>query len=46
MSDLHGHLPTPEQIEKVDVVVICGDVVPLKIQRASMFVDEWLRNEF
>ena len=46
MSDLHGHLPDPEQIEQVDVVVICGDIVPLKIQRASMFVDEWLKNEF
>jgi Icc-related predicted phosphoesterase len=46
MSDLHGHLPDPEQIEKVDVVVICGDIVPLKIQRANIFVDRWLKNEF
>ena len=46
MSDLHGHLPDPEQIEQVDVVVICGDIVPLKIQRTRILVEEWLINEF
>lgn len=32
MSDLHGYLPDPETIPEVDVICICGDIVPLDYQ--------------
>lgn len=44
ISDLHGYLPT--NIEKCDVVVICGDIVPLEIQRSGTYSKEWFKKEF
>lgn len=43
VSDLHGLLP---QIMPCDVVLICGDIVPLKIQRDAIRSEMWLKNEF
>lgn len=43
ISDLHGLLP---QILPCDVLLICGDIVPLKIQRDALRSEIWLKNEF
>jgi Icc-related predicted phosphoesterase len=46
MSDLHGTLPFTEEIGKVDVVVLCGDTVPMAYQRSGKLSNLWLRDEF
>lgn len=46
MSDLHGTLLPVEDIEPCELVCICGDIVPLKIQANSHKTKRWLRNEF
>lgn len=43
VSDLHGYLPS---IEKCDILCICGDTVPLKIQSNIQLSSDWLRTEF
>lgn len=43
MSDLHGYLP---EIEPCDIVCICGDIVPLEIQRNYIDTFNWLKNDF
>lgn len=42
-SDLHGNLPT---IEECEMLLICGDVLPLKIQMNHRKSKNWLLNEF
>lgn len=44
MSDLHGYLP--EQLEPCDIVCICGDFVPLEIQRNYTDTFNWLKEKF
>ena len=44
MSDFHGDLI--ENIESCDVVCICGDFLPLEIQRDSQKSLKWLKNDF
>lgn len=46
MSDLHGTLLPVEDIEPCELVCICGDIVPLRIQANSRKTKSWLRNEF
>lgn len=42
-SDSHGLLP---QIDPVDVVVIAGDISPLRIQRNDVMMSIWFQDEF
>jgi Icc-related predicted phosphoesterase len=42
-SDLHGILP---EIEPTDLLIICGDISPLKIQRDILSVNSWLNTDF
>ena len=42
-SDLHGNLPT---IEECEMLLICGDILPLKIQMNHRKSKKWLLNEF
>lgn len=43
MSDLHGYLP---EVEPCDLVLICGDIVPLRIQGRTQDSYKWFSNEF
>ena len=42
-SDLHGILP---KVEPCDLFLICGDIVPLKVQADSRKSQRWLVNDF
>lgn len=42
-SDLHGLLP---DIEIVDLVLLCGDVVPLEVQHSIPDSEAWIKNSF
>ncbi len=42
-SDLHGDLP---EIEPCDILCICGDITPLKIDRDKKAAWEWLNTTF
>lgn len=42
-SDLHGILP---KIEPCDLLLICGDIMPLKMQRNIPQSEKWLKTEF
>ena len=44
LSDLHGILP--EIKERCDVYLICGDIMPLKMQRNVPQSEKWLKTEF
>lgn len=44
ISDLHGLLPNIDT--NCDIVFICGDILPLKIQSNSKKSKKWLQNEF
>lgn len=44
ISDLHGYLP--EDIPICDVLCICGDIIPLKVQRDLEKSKEWWLNDF
>ena len=46
MSDLHGLLPLSYELKNVDVIVLCGDVVPLEYQRSSKLTKTWLQYDF
>ena len=46
ISDLHGNLPSPDFFEEGDVLCICGDVVPLDIQRNDVQCIAWFAGEF
>lgn len=43
ISDIHGYLP---DIKECDVLCICGDIIPLNIQRNVDLSIEWLQNDF
>lgn len=43
ISDLHGHLP---ELQPCDVVVICGDIIPLNIQKNYEASLAWLSGPF
>ena len=43
-SDMHGNLDF--KIEPCDIVLICGDIVPLKIQSYSTPSEEWFKTTF
>lgn len=42
-SDLHGFLP---EIEPCELVLICGDIMPLRMQRNIPQSESWLKGEF
>ena len=44
ISDMHGILDF--NIEKCDVLCICGDIVPLDIQNYHKPTFKWLKNVF
>ena len=51
ISDLHGHLPiypSPywEGIEECELLLICGDILPLRIQTNMLESRLWLTEEF
>lgn len=46
VSDLHGTLPNPEMMPAADVYCICGDILPLNIQRHYERSIVWLATEF
>lgn len=44
LSDIHGNLPVIEQ--ECDVVCICGDIVPLNIQKDTYASIAWIASAF
>ena len=44
MSDFHGELPDAK--ESSEITLICGDIVPLSIQRNISKSKSWLKTEF
>lgn len=47
LSDLHGTLlPVEDYFEPCELVLICGDIVPLNIQANSRKTRQWLVNNF
>ena len=44
MSDLHGELP--EAHDTAELTLICGDIVPLRMQRNMPQCRKWLETEF
>jgi len=44
MSDLHGELPEAHDI--AEITLICGDIVPLRIQRNIPQSKKWVKTEF
>lgn len=43
ISDMHGLLP---EIEPCELLLICGDIVPLRMQRNIPQSKKWFSNEF
>lgn len=43
MSDLHGYLP---EINACELVLICGDIVPLSAQGSSRYTSRWYKRAF
>lgn len=43
ISDLHGNLP---EIEPCDLLLICGDIMPLSIQFNAILSEQWLKEVF
>lgn len=46
LSDIHGQLIRPDQLDHADVYCICGDIVPLDIQRHYEKSIAWIAKEF
>ena len=51
VSDLHGNLPGREPLKHLampdgDLLCICGDIVPLDIQRDYLLSEIWFNSEF
>ena len=45
ISDLHGYLPVINE-ENVDLLLICGDIIPLDIQNNNLLSYTWIENNF
>lgn len=43
MSDLHGYLP---KVDPCELVLICGDIVPLNVQEKFMYTYKWFSTIF
>lgn len=43
ISDTHGYLP---ELPECDIVCICGDILPLKVQRDNLRSVSWLCQDF
>lgn len=43
-SDMHGQLNF--KVEPCDIVMICGDIVPLMIQKFTDLSEDWFRDVF
>ena len=51
ISDLHGNLiPYPSwywrELDQCEILLICGDIIPLNIQHNIPKSKEWLLNDF
>lgn len=46
ISDLHGYLPPCESFGGVDLLLICGDLVPLQYQSHLELSKDWFLDEF
>lgn len=46
ISDLHGYVPEYYKNIDMDVLCICGDISPLKIQCQIPLVKMWIKNRF
>ena len=44
ISDMHGNYDF--NVETCDIVLICGDIVPLDIQKNLVKSEEWLKTFF
>lgn len=44
ISDLHGELPDAK--ESSEITLICGDIIPLSIQRSISESKLWLKTKF
>lgn len=44
MSDLHGDLIT--DIEPCELMLVCGDISPLRIQGSKSKMRRWMTNKF
>ena len=44
MSDLHGELPDAHEVS--EITLICGDIIPLRIQRNKPQSQKWFETEF
>ena len=44
ISDLHGNLSF--DVKKSDILCICGDIIPLDVQRNYQGSKDWLKNRF
>ena len=44
ISDMHGQYDF--KVEPCDIVLICGDIIPLKIQKNDIQSEEWLKTFF
>lgn len=46
ISDLHGYLPPADELPEGDVLCICGDISPLRIQRDTNRCVAWFAGAF
>lgn len=44
ISDLHGYLP--QNLPEAEILLICGDIVPLDVQRSMPASAKWFRDRF
>lgn len=45
-SDNHGYLPPKEDLPEGDILLICGDILPLNIQKNLIKSAIWMCNQF
>jgi Icc-related predicted phosphoesterase len=45
-SDNHGYLPPMEELPEGDVLLICGDILPLLVQRDTVASTVWFVTQF
>jgi Icc-related predicted phosphoesterase len=46
LSDIHGLLIKPSEFEECDIICICGDIMPLEIDRNIIASTAWFVGEF